>query len=625
MGSGPSRTVEWDELEKHPLLIRLLNEKVTSADPLWNQFLSFKSPQYAKPSPESDKVVRNICRNFLANSRSNGNLKALVEQFTVRHQEILTAVEYGDNIFPWHCTNSLYVIRRLVLHLVENFDENTFLTILNDNEETVKNLITCLVNVLSDLASLTEELFSAVYFFTEEALQLLLIFQSVTMYQSSENYQSMISKIFDKCSSDKLPRALIAFMEAKSEDPRIEAINSSNGFVFGLLSMLGSNSPEVPDQRKHSISKLSQALLLSFTMTPLPEDYQEKSLKSSILASVPNGIVEEDRVQLPFGKIYEAMIDSINTEQGVLLLYILIHENESFKNYVLSKTDIDRLVLPILKILSRPEKNSSHHLYMTLVVLLILTEDDSFCGQINEVGLKKADLEFYNEDQATANIVEIINLSSLVQLVLMRVIQFNLSRVKDQYLHTNCLAALSNVGIRLKGIHRRVSQRFLNLITIISKRLDISNDEANHVAILKTLLDIINACLNQSLDQNLELVYHLLHQRASINRLRSIPGLAELVDNIELVIGFFSGHLKLGKDDTTVLNTAEIQTIIGKVVRQLPRSKLKQFPPLKFHYEEDQNPEKFFVPYTWSVIYRSFSQIGWDVAKVQLFEADAFL
>lgn len=214
-------------------------------------------------------MVRNICRNFLANSRSNGNLKALVEQFTVRHQEILTAVEYGDNIFPWHCTNSLYVIRRLVLHLVENFDENTFLTILNDNEETVKNLITCLVNVLSDLASLTEELFSAVYFFTEEALQLLLIFQSVTMYQSSENYQSMISKIFDKCSSDKLPRALIAFMEAKryewcvedlksfllcnlsSEDPRIEAINSSSGFVFGLLSMLGSNSPEVPDQRKH--------------------------------------------------------------------------------------------------------------------------------------------------------------------------------------------------------------------------------------------------------------------------------------------------------------------------------------------------------------------------------------
>jgi hypothetical protein len=43
-------------------------------------------------------------------------------------------------------------------------------------------------------------------------------------------------------------------------------------------------------------------------MNPLPEDYQEKTLKTSILASVSNGILEEDRIQLPFGKIYEAMI-----------------------------------------------------------------------------------------------------------------------------------------------------------------------------------------------------------------------------------------------------------------------------------------------------------------------------
>ena len=102
---------------------------------------------------------------------------------------------------------------------MENFDEKTFLAILNENEETtVENLLKCLVDVLCDLASLTEELFSAVYFFTEEALQLLLIFQSVTMFQSSENYQSEISKIFDKITAENsknLPRALIAFMEAK--------------------------------------------------------------------------------------------------------------------------------------------------------------------------------------------------------------------------------------------------------------------------------------------------------------------------------------------------------------------------------------------------------------------------
>ena len=46
-----------------------------------------------------------------------------------------------------------------------------------------------------------------------------------------------------------------------SEDPRTEAINSSSGFVFGLLSMLGSSSPEVPNQRKHRYSFNSHFIL----------------------------------------------------------------------------------------------------------------------------------------------------------------------------------------------------------------------------------------------------------------------------------------------------------------------------------------------------------------------------
>ena len=58
-------------------------------------------------------------------------------------------------------------------------------------------------------------------------------------------------------------------------------------------------------------------------MTPLPENYQEKSsLKQSILTSVPNGILEEDRVQLPFGKIYEAMIGKCHF--STFFLFILI-------------------------------------------------------------------------------------------------------------------------------------------------------------------------------------------------------------------------------------------------------------------------------------------------------------
>ena len=31
----------------------------------------------------------------------------------------------------------------------------------------------------------------------------------------------------------------------------------------------------------------------------------------------------------------------------------------------------------------------------------------------------------------------------------------------------------------------------------------------------------------------------------------------------------------------------------------------QNFPPLKFKYVEDDQPEEFFIPYIWSLVYRS--------------------
>ena len=48
MGSGPSRTIEWGSLEEHPYIRRIIDGKVTGADPLWNQLLSFRVPLQAR-------------------------------------------------------------------------------------------------------------------------------------------------------------------------------------------------------------------------------------------------------------------------------------------------------------------------------------------------------------------------------------------------------------------------------------------------------------------------------------------------------------------------------------------------------------------------------------------------
>ena len=149
-------------------------------------------------------------------------------------------------------------------------------------------------------------------------------------------------------------------------------------------------------------------------------------------------------------------------------------------------------------------------------------------------------------------------------------------------------------------------------------------------------------------EHNPELLYNVLHQRVNLVKLRGKAGLAEYIDNIELVNGFFSGHLKLNSDDQgqgPILNMEEIQKVISSSVRQLPIGKLRTFPVMKYQYEgtfhfqlfvgnqieaksdfsEDQEPDEFFVPYCWSIILDSAPHIGWDVANVRLFSIDSYV
>lgn len=65
MGTGPSRTIEWGSLEEHPYIRRIIDAKVTGADPLWNQLLSFRVPLQPKLQPEHEKSVESLCRQFL--------------------------------------------------------------------------------------------------------------------------------------------------------------------------------------------------------------------------------------------------------------------------------------------------------------------------------------------------------------------------------------------------------------------------------------------------------------------------------------------------------------------------------------------------------------------------------
>lgn len=65
-------------------------------------------------------------------------------------------------------------------------------------------------------------------------------------------------------------------------------------------------------------------------------------------------------------------VTSVTTPTHTLSLFLLLSLSSS-------------QVMPILEILYHVEDRNSHHVYMALIILLILTEDDAFNRSIHEV------------------------------------------------------------------------------------------------------------------------------------------------------------------------------------------------------------------------------------------------
>jgi len=76
---------------------------------------------------------------------------------------------------------------------------------------------------------------------------------------------------------------------------------------------------------------------------------------------------------------------TLHTDQYTLLLYMLLHRNQHFKMFMLSRVNIDVLIVPLLKVVYSAPERSSHQIYMALIILLILSEDDLFNRNVHSI------------------------------------------------------------------------------------------------------------------------------------------------------------------------------------------------------------------------------------------------
>ncbi|RID52467.1 hypothetical protein BRARA_H03061 [Brassica rapa] len=326
-------------------------------------------------------------------------------------------------------------------------------------------------------------------------------------------------------------------------------------------------------------------------------------------------------VRIPFASLFDTLCMCLSDEGAVLLLYSLLQGNSYFKEYVLVRTDMDTMLMPILETLyNASRRTSSNQIYMMLIVLLILSQDSSFNSSIHKMILPS--VPWYKE-----HLLHQTSLGSLMVIILIRTVQHNLSKLRDVYLQTTCLATLANMAPHAHHLSAYASQRLVSLFYMLSRKYnklsDLTGDKLQSIKIsltgeddsvsedlaaelqiftdfLRLVLDILNAILTYALPRNPEIVYAIMHRQEVFQPFKNHPRFHELVENIYTVLDFFNSRMDTQRSDREWSVQKVLQFIIDNC-RSWRGEGMKMFTQLHFSYEQESHPEEFFIPYVWQL------------------------
>ncbi|KAJ1343175.1 hypothetical protein BSLG_002201 [Batrachochytrium salamandrivorans] len=543
-----------------------------------------------------DQAAQEFVQNMATNNCSTFNFNTLVLYFLTQLRQMRNIAYEGEWSSEAH--NAMFSVRIFTKHFAETLSKKHMIDIF-EHDRT-------LFPVPSD--SIHTSLNSTHYQTTSP------LGGSATSVNSMEGER--VSTSFRKSMSG--PRSLLIDPCVAMEDP-IKASPLAEKSILLLMIISGQGASESINYYRDAFSSLVDSGTL-------------KESPSTILSEMATS-----PLHMPFKDIYRVIIKCICKDETCLVLYMLLLKNREFRMYVLSRTDPDVLLLPLLhQIYDAVDKKTNYSkLYILLTIMLILSQDDVYNENNHKVAITPP-------PWFTERIIRSVTLGGLVMLVLIRVIQANISRHKDIYFHTTSLAILANMSSTVIGMHSVVAQRLVNLYESISKKYfrlssriesvsnmdsptlasELSNHEDTHFGLdcdgeteltvcsdlIALLLEIINSVLIHTLKSNQQLVYALLHRRAMFSQFRMHSRFADLIQNIDTVISHFHGRLI--EADLRMPSVDDILHLIDETGQRWSSANLREFPDVKFQYEEETEYQRFFVPYIWS-LGESFISYAW--------------
>ncbi|KAK9873979.1 hypothetical protein WA026_002330 [Henosepilachna vigintioctopunctata] len=634
MGISISKDVD---LRKSDFLQKFSSEEqIILGDPFWDKLISFnlslptnRDEQYAFESK-----IEPYCQDLLRNNLITGNFRTLIDLFLIRYSQLLTVGNSNRELLNWQSFNAMFITRCILKFFTEILCEEDLIKHIEANEDNsrLESLIGSLVGILVDLP--VENITYAIHL---EATTILLILLSMPVHLGKRPEDSFIFRLIMRgkhiIHAPLLIKNLMNNFIKQEKNSYTFGWSQQHSIVLGIASGLWSiltfnNNSNGPDKIEYSnfqaIPLACQSLLLVLVLvhhcTTQTNAYRNSLFycTSSEGASHVRPTHGDSLFKINFDSLYTTLCARATGEAETLLLYLLLHRNSNFKTFLLSRLDLENLVIPILKTLYNTPTSNSHHIYMSLIVLLILSEDDTFNRTIHKTKLKN--IIWYTE-RALSD----ISLGGLLILIVIRTIQYNMLKMRDKYLHTNCLAALANMSSEFRDLHPYVSQRLVSLFETLARKYqrlaktinnikdchettvdmqnntDLEQDVAVLEEVLRMVLEILNSCLSNQLVSNPNLVYTLLYKKQTFEMFKNNIVFQDIIHNIEIIIQYFS-QLLTDKSQQYEVDAVQVLLTIQQGAKGWPKEKLTKFPELKFKYVEEESPEEFFIPYVWDLV-----------------------
>ncbi|KAG6572684.1 Dymeclin [Phytophthora cinnamomi] len=293
--------------------------------------------------------------------------------------------------------------------------------------------------------------------------------------------------------------------------------------------------------------------------------------------------------------------------------------------------------------------NPMIRLYMLVIVLLTFTQDPEFVRTAH-TQLVMPNVSWYQEHYMLD-----VSLGSLMMVIFTRLIFRNITHFQDSFIHLNAFAALSNLARSAENLHVYAAQGVVGLIDMLAKneaklvtqmkRLKSSDKEENevlaqkrsaYVEFIRLLLGVVSSCLKAKLlPRNPQLIYSLLHRAGTFAALQQHSEFAAQVNNgpVWSTLARFQAVVDAKTSPDDVLDTDTVLEIIRCECVSLvaassassrtggaSRSKASvNDDDASYRYEEEADPEQFFVPYIWKLIQEQTPDFCWKEDKITLF------